>query len=219
MSDAGGILLVIFRHAWTTLAALTIIIAMLGGLAQVMKLAGGRMIGSPMWVGEAIAGIVGVVIIALVGFLAIPAIVRSVTSNNAVLGCGPIAEIGQFSALLIGGVGSLRMLKSVFIAVASASIGASWTASRKLSVVATSTTMRAGRSARAQIMPDVVSTSPDWRPCVMTGRDEARLKPGMASPDAATNPVAAEDARKPRRVMPVAMSAPESVRPQGLYVT
>ena len=106
MSDAGGVLLVIFQHAWTTLAALTIIVAMLGGLAQVMKLAGGQMIGSSMWVGEAIAGIVGVVIIALVGFLAIPAIVRSVTSNNAVLGCGPIAEIGQFSALLIGGIGS-----------------------------------------------------------------------------------------------------------------
>ena len=125
MSDAGGILLVIFRHAWSTLAALTIIVAMLGGLAQVMKLAGGQMIGSSMWVGEAIAGIVGVVIIALVGFLAIPVIVRSVTANNTVLGCGPIAEIGQFSALLIGAVGSIRLLKAVFIAVASASIGGS----------------------------------------------------------------------------------------------
>jgi len=125
MSDAGGVLLVIFRHAWTTLAALTVIVAMLGGLAQVMKLAGGQMIGSSMWVGEAIAGIIGVVIIALVGFLAIPVIVRSVTANNAVLGCGPIAEIGQFSALLIGAVGSIRLLKAVFIAVASASIGGS----------------------------------------------------------------------------------------------
>jgi len=125
MSDAGGILLVIFRHAWSTLAALIIIVAMLGGLAQVMKLAGGQMIGSSMWVGEAIAGIVGVVIIALVGFLAIPVIVRSVTANNTVLGCGPIAEIGQFSALLIGAAGSIRLLKAVFIAVASASIGGS----------------------------------------------------------------------------------------------
>ena len=52
MSDAGGVLLVIFQHAWTTLAALTIIVAMLGGLAQVMKLAGGQMIGSSMWVGK-----------------------------------------------------------------------------------------------------------------------------------------------------------------------
>jgi hypothetical protein len=136
MSEAGGVLLVIFQHAWTTLAALTIIIAMLGGLAQVMKLAAGQMIGSSMWAGQAIAGIVGVVIIALVGFLAIPAIVRSVTSNNAVLGCGPIAEIGQFSALLIGGIGSLRMLKSVFIAVASVSIGASGGVSTALTEIA-----------------------------------------------------------------------------------
>ena len=95
-----------------------------------------QMIGSSMWVGQAIAGIVGVVIIALVGFLAIPAIVRSVTSNNAVLGCGPIAEIGQFSALLIGGVGSLRMLKSVFIAVASVSIGTSGGVSTALTEIA-----------------------------------------------------------------------------------
>ena len=136
MNEAGGVLLVIFRHAWTTLAAMTIIIAMLGGLAQVLKLAGGQMIGSPVWVGEAIAGIVGVAIIVLVGFLAIPVIVQSVNSNNAVLGCGPIAEIGQFSALLIGGVGSLRMLKSVFIAVASASIGASGGVSTALTEIA-----------------------------------------------------------------------------------
>jgi hypothetical protein len=136
MSDAGGILLVVFRHAWTTLAALTIIVAMLGGLAHVLKLAGGQMIGSSMWVGEAIAGIVGVAIIALVGFLAIPVIVRSVTSNTSVLGCGPIAEIGQFSALLIGGVGSLRMLKSVFVAIASVSIGASRGVSSVLTEIA-----------------------------------------------------------------------------------
>ena len=136
MSEAGGILLVIFRHAWTTLAALTILVAMLGALAQVMKLAGGQMVGSSMWVGEAIASVVGIVLIALVGFLAIPSVVRSVTSNNAVLGCGPIAEIGQFSALLIGGVGSLRMLKSVFIAVASASLGASGGVSTALTEIA-----------------------------------------------------------------------------------
>ena len=136
MSEAGGILLVIFQHAWTTLTALTIIVAVLGGLAQVMKLASGQMIGSSMWVGEAIAGILGVVIIALVGFLAIPAIVRSVTANNAILGCGPIAEIGQFSALLIGGIGSLRMLKSVFIAAASASIGGSGSVSTALTEIA-----------------------------------------------------------------------------------
>ena len=57
-------------------------------------------------------------------------------SEGGVEANGPIAEIGQFSALLIGGVGSLRMLKSVFIAVASASIGASRGVSAALTEIA-----------------------------------------------------------------------------------
>ena len=125
MSQAGSVLLMIFQQAWVTMVALVVIIAALGGLAQVMKIVGGQMVGSPVWVGQAVVGVIGIAIIALVGFLAIPVIVRSVTANNTVLGCGPIAEIGQFSALLIGAVGSIRLLKAVFIAVASASIGGS----------------------------------------------------------------------------------------------
>ena len=107
------------------MVALVVIIAALGGLAQVMKIVGGQMVGSPVWVGQAVVGVVGIVIIALVGFLAIPQIVRSVNSPDAVVGCGPIVEIGQFSALMIGAIGSLRMLKAVFVAVASASLGGS----------------------------------------------------------------------------------------------
>ena len=125
MNQAGNVLLMIFQQAWATMVALVVIVAALGGLAQVMKIVGGQMVGSPVWVGEAVVGIVGIAIIALVGFLAIPQIVRSVNSPNAVVGCGPIVEIGQFSALLIGAIGSLRMLKAVFVAVASASLGGS----------------------------------------------------------------------------------------------
>lgn len=125
MSQAGGVLLVIFRQAWATMAALLVVMALLGALAQAMKIAGGQLVGSPIWVGEAIAGVVGIVIIALVGFVLVPQIVRSVSYDNVVTSCGPIAEIGQFSALLIGAAGSLRMLKAVFVAVASASLGGS----------------------------------------------------------------------------------------------
>jgi hypothetical protein len=125
MNQAGIVLLMIFQQAWTTMIALVVIIAALGGLAQVMKIVGGQMVGSPVWVGQAVVGVVGIAIIALVGFLAIPQIVRSVNSPDAVVGCGPIVEIGQFSALLIGAIGSLRMLKAVFVAVASASLGGS----------------------------------------------------------------------------------------------
>ena len=40
----------------------------------------------------------------------------------------------------------------------------------KLSLVATSTSMRAGRSVRAQTTPESIETSPDCMPCVMRGR-------------------------------------------------
>src|SRR5262245_16507399 len=55
----------------------------------------------------------------------------------------------------------------------------------KLSVVATSTSMRAGRSVRAQTTPPSVDTSPDWTPWVMTGRSAARLRYGLAMPPSA----------------------------------
>jgi hypothetical protein len=43
----------------------------------------------------------------------------------------------------------------------------------KLSVVANSICMRAGRSVRAQTRPESAVTSPDWTPWVMTGRSAA----------------------------------------------
>ncbi len=52
----------------------------------------------------------------------------------------------------------------------------------KLSVVATSTSMRAARSARAQTTPELTDTSPDWMPWVMIGRSLARLREGLAMP-------------------------------------
>src|SRR5712672_3675077 len=55
----------------------------------------------------------------------------------------------------------------------------------KLSVVATSTSMREGRSDRAQTMPEPVDTSPDWMPWVITGRSAARLRYGLAMPPTA----------------------------------
>src|SRR5262249_2633428 len=71
----------------------------------------------------------------------------------------------------------------------------------KLSVVATSTSMRDGRSARAQTIPESTDTSPDWMPCVMLGRSAARLSAGLATP---ANAVAVAEearvARNPRRV-------------------
>lgn len=124
MVEAGAILQGILRQGWTAMAAFLAVIALLGGLAQVFKFTGGLFLGSGMWVSEAVAAVLGVVVIALFGFLAIPALARSalVAAN---VGCGPVIEIGQFSALVIGGIGSLRMLKGILQAVVSASLGGS----------------------------------------------------------------------------------------------
>lgn len=124
MVEAGAILQGILRQGWTVMAAFLVVIALLGGLAQVFKFTGGLFLGSGLWVSEAVAAVLGVVVIALFGFLAIPVLARSafVAAN---VGCGPVIEIGQFSALVIGGIGSLRMLKGILQAVVSASLGGS----------------------------------------------------------------------------------------------
>lgn len=122
MVEAGTLLQSILRQGWTVMAAFLVVIALLGGLAQVFKFTGGLFLGSGLWVSEAVAAVLGVVVIALFGFLAIPVLARSafVAAN---VGCGPVIEIGQFSALVVGGIGSLRMLKGILQAVVSASLG------------------------------------------------------------------------------------------------
>src|SRR6516225_6211881 len=80
----------------------------------------------------------------------------------------------------------------------------------KLSLVATSTSMRDARSARAQTIAESTETSPDWTPWVMTGRSAARLSAGLAIPPAAA--IAADEAavvKKRRRVSdaPLRMTA------------
>ena len=124
MTEAGAILLSIFRQGWAAMAAFLVVIALLGGLAQVFKFTSGVFLGSGIWVSEAVTGALGVVVIALFGFMAIPVLAQSALVA-AELGCGPIVEIGQFSALVIGGIGSLRMLKGVLQAVVSATLGGS----------------------------------------------------------------------------------------------
>jgi len=136
VTAAGEILLGIFRQAWGLIAGLLVLIAILGGLAQVFKMTGGVLLGSSFWVSEAVAGILGVILIALVGFLSIPAIAQAATIGRVATSCGPIAEIGQLAGMLIGGIGALRMLKGTFTAVVSASIGGSGGVSNALIEIA-----------------------------------------------------------------------------------
>ena len=124
MTEAGAILLSILRQGWAAMAAFLVVIALLGGLAQVFKFTSGVFLGSGIWVSEAVTGALGVVVIALFGFMAIPVLAQSALVA-AEVGCGPVVELGQFSALVIGGIGSLRMLKGVLQAVVSATLGGS----------------------------------------------------------------------------------------------
>jgi len=124
MAEAGAVLQGILRQGWLTMAAFLVVIALLGALAQVLKLTSGVFLGSGIWVSQAVAGIFGVIEIALFGLQAVPVIAHS-ASVPANVGCGPVIEIGQFSAALIAGIGSLRMLKGIVQAVVSASFGGS----------------------------------------------------------------------------------------------
>ena len=124
MTEAGAILLSILRQGWAAMAAFLVVIALLGGLAQVFKFTSGVFLGSGIWVSEAVTGALGVVVIALFGFMAIPVLAQSALVA-AEVGCGPVVEIGQFSAIVIGGIGSLRMLKGVLQAVVNATLGGS----------------------------------------------------------------------------------------------
>jgi hypothetical protein len=73
------------------------------------------------------------VILALFAFLAVPQIVSALESAlPSGGGCGPINELGQFAAGLIGALAALRMLKAVFASVVSASLGASSSLSHSL---------------------------------------------------------------------------------------
>jgi len=135
MTAAGEILFGIFRQAWALIAGLLVLMAILGGLAQVFKMTGGVLLASNFWVSEAVSGIFGVIVIALIAFLSLPAIAHAASVNGAT-GCGPVAEIGQLSGMLIGGIGSLRMLKGTFLAVVSTSIGGSGGVSNALIEIA-----------------------------------------------------------------------------------
>lgn len=135
MTAAGEILLHILRQAWVLIAGLLVLVAILSGLAQLFRMAGGVLLGANFWVSEAASSVLGVIVITLIGFLSVPAIARSASVSGAT-GCGPMSEMGQMAGMLIGGIGALRMLKGIFLAVVSTSISGSGSVSRALMEIA-----------------------------------------------------------------------------------
>ncbi|MEI7849632.1 MAG: hypothetical protein WCK35_27805 [Chloroflexota bacterium] len=124
MNEALALLQTFFREAWTALAGILLAFVLLAALAQVLRVSSGAVIGANLWVWEGVTGIAGVVLLALFAFLGVPQIVKAaLVSLPSGKGCGPIGELGTFSAGLIGGLAALRMLKTIFISTVSAAIG------------------------------------------------------------------------------------------------
>ena len=125
MGDAANILLAFLRDAWGALVGALLAFAVLAMLAQVLKVSSASVLGANLWVAESLSAVIAVLILALFGFLGVPQIVQGVESAIPTGGgCGPIGELGAFSAAIIGGLAGLRMLRAVFTSVASAALGA-----------------------------------------------------------------------------------------------
>jgi len=126
MADALSLLQTFFREAWTALVGVLLAFALLAALAQVLRVSTGAVIGANLWVWQGVAGMAGVVLLALFAFLGVPQIVRAtLAAMPSGGGCGPIGELGTFSAGLIGGLAALRMLKALLSSTLSAAIGGS----------------------------------------------------------------------------------------------
>jgi len=130
MFEALQIILSILRDAWAVIASLIAAIAVLALLVTFLKSTSGHMMGSSNLVGGAIITGAGLIMFVLFGFYGIPAMVQSIQIN--VPDCGPITELGQAAAMFIGAAGAVRMLLSIFSAVAMSAAGAPVELSRSI---------------------------------------------------------------------------------------
>lgn len=124
MIEAAQILLAFLREAWSALAGALLAFAVLAMLAQVLKVSSASLLGANLWVWESLSAVIAILILGLFGFLGVPQIVKGIQAAvPSGGGCGPIGELGAFSAAIIGALAGLRMLKAVFTSVVSASLG------------------------------------------------------------------------------------------------
>src|SRR5689334_3001355 len=128
MSAASSLLLTFLREAWMALAGAFIAFALLAGIAQILRVSSGSVLGANLWVWESISALASIIMLGLFAFLGIPQIVHALQSSlPGARGCVPINELGTLASGLIGGLAALRMLKAAFVSMFSASIGGSST--------------------------------------------------------------------------------------------
>jgi hypothetical protein len=124
MMQAANILVSILRNAWGALIGLMVAVAILALLMQILRLAGSAAIGASLYVNQAVGSITSLIVVVLYAFLAIPAIVHSVSLNAASRGCGPVAELGAVAAYVMAAISAVRMAKAAFVSLLSALAGA-----------------------------------------------------------------------------------------------
>jgi hypothetical protein len=124
-------LILFLQEAWGALVAALLIVVILALLAQALRTATGIALGANSWTQEAISAAVGILLLAGFALLGVPAIVRA--AALAMPGCGgPLDELGQVSAQVIGGIVAVRILRSAFVAIAQASLGGRFSISNTL---------------------------------------------------------------------------------------
>ena len=128
MNAATSLMVTFLREAWLALAGAFIAFALLAGIAQILRVSSGSVLGANLWVWESISTLASIIVLGLFAFLGIPQIVHALQSLlPGAGGCGPISELGTLASGLIGGLAALRMLKAAFTSMFSASIGGSST--------------------------------------------------------------------------------------------
>ncbi len=126
MAEVTDFFVLLLREAWVALIGAMVAFAALALLSQALKTTSASMLGASIYVWEAIAAGVGVMLLVLFGFLGVPSIVRAAQSAiPASAGCGPVIVLGELSASIIGGIAALRMIRAVFTAVVYAAAGGS----------------------------------------------------------------------------------------------
>ncbi|HUH98277.1 MAG TPA: hypothetical protein VLZ89_13005 [Anaerolineales bacterium] len=115
----------ILRGAWGAVMGVMVAAAVLGMLAQLVRLSGSAALGAPMITARAASSMLGMIVVVLYAYLAVPAIVRAVSSSAlGGGGCGPAAELGQAAAYAMAAITSLRIAKATLISIFSAMSGA-----------------------------------------------------------------------------------------------
>jgi len=133
MNAATSLMVTFLREAWVALAGAFIAFALLAGIAQILRVSSGSVLGANLWVWESISALASIIVLGLFAFMGIPQIVHALQSSlPGAGGCGPISELGTLASGLIGGLAALRMLKAAFTSMFSASIGGSSTFAKAL---------------------------------------------------------------------------------------